>query len=104
MAMLSWYLCPVLAAYKELRPAVRDKEQAAVRSLDVCAGHSLLVADGLVTVDGKAALDFFERAEEVEECNVSSLACLSLRVPVMLYLKSCTPVLIARKHPGVACI
>ena len=74
--LLSFASCLVLAAYKELRPAVRDKEQAATHTLDVCAGHSLTVADGLVTVDGKAALDFFERAEEVEECNVRTPACI----------------------------
>ena len=64
--------CNVMRAYKDLKPCARDQkagEQPA--TLEICAGHSLSVVEGLVCVDGKATTEFFEQAEEVEECNVS---------------------------------
>lgn len=61
-----------MRAYKDLKPCARDQkagEQPA--TLEICTGHSLSVVEGLVCVDGKATTEFFEQAEEVEECNVS---------------------------------
>ena len=38
--------------------------------MEVCEGHSLSIADGVVTLAGAGAPSFFERAEEVEEFKV----------------------------------
>ena len=71
-----------MRAYKDLKPCARDQkagEQSV--ALEICAGHRLTVTDGLVCVDGKATTEFFEQAEEVEDCNVScssiSIGCVS---------------------------
>lgn len=67
-----------MRAYKDLKPCARDQkagEQSV--ALEICAGHRLTVTDGLVCVDGKATTEFFEQAEEVEDCNVS---CSSISI------------------------
>jgi len=64
--------CNVMRAYKDLKPCARDQKAGEQPvTLEICAGHSLSVVEGLVCVDGKATTEFFEQAEEVEECNVS---------------------------------
>lgn len=64
--------CNVMRAYKDLKPCARDlKAGEQPSSLEICSGHSLSVVEGLVCVDGKATTEFFEQAEEVEDCNVS---------------------------------
>lgn len=61
-----------MRAYKDLKPCARDlKAGEQPSSLEICPGHSLSVVEGLVCVDGKATTEFFEQAEEVEDCNVS---------------------------------
>ena len=61
-----------MRAYKDLKPCARDQKAGEQPStLEICAGHSLSVVEGLVCVDGKATTEFFEQAEEVEDCNVS---------------------------------
>ncbi|KAL3153985.1 hypothetical protein ABBQ32_013540 [Trebouxia sp. C0010 RCD-2024] len=62
--------CNVMRAYKDLKPCARDvKAGEQPSSLEICPGHSLSVVEGLVCVDGKATTEFFEQAEEVEDCN-----------------------------------
>ena len=66
--------CNVMRAYKDLKPCARDlKAGEQPSSLEICPGHSLSVVEGLVCVDGKATTEFFEQAEEVEDCNVSCI-------------------------------
>ena len=61
-----------MRAYKDLKPCSRDQKAGEQPSaLEICPGHSLSIVDGLVCVDGKATTEFFEQAEEVEDCNVS---------------------------------
>lgn len=61
-----------MRAYKDLKPCARDlKAGEQPSSLEICPGHSLSVVAGLVCVDGKATTEFFEQADEVEDCNVS---------------------------------
>ncbi len=63
-----------MRAYKDLKPCARDQKAGEQPSaLEICAGHSLSVVEGLVCVHGKATTEFFEQAEEVEDCNVSCL-------------------------------
>ena len=38
--------------------------------MEICEGHSLSIADGVVTLLGEGDPSFFERAEEVEEFKV----------------------------------
>lgn len=65
--------CNVMRAYKDLKPCARDQKAGEQPlCLDICSGHKLTVNDGLVCVDGKATTEFFEQAEEVEDCNVSN--------------------------------
>lgn len=65
--------CNVMRAYKDLKPCARDQKAGEQSlALEICAGHKLTVHDGLVCVDGKATTEFFEQAEEVEDCNVSN--------------------------------
>ena len=42
--------------------------------MEVCEGHNLSIADGVVTLLGEGDPSFFERAEEVEELKVSGSA------------------------------
>lgn len=64
--------CNVMRAYKDLKPCARDQKSGEQPlALEICTGHKLTVNDGLVCVDGKATTEFFEQAEEVEDCNVS---------------------------------
>lgn len=68
-----------MRAYKDLKPCLRDhKSGDQPLALEVCTGHKLTVSDGLVCVDGKATTEFFEQAEEVEDCNVSCMCRISL--------------------------
>ena len=76
--------CNVMRAYKDLKPCGRDQKAGEqTLCLDICAGHKLTVNDGLVCVDGKATTEFFEQAEEVEDCNVSSRLCCDCQVPAL---------------------
>ena len=66
--------CNVMRAYKDLKPCARDQKAGEQSlALEICTGHKLTVNDGLVCVDGKATTEFFEQAEEVEDCNVSKV-------------------------------
>ena len=56
---------------RELRAS---KTGAPGEEMEVCEGHNLSVADGMVTLLGEGDPSFFERAEEVEEFKVSSSA------------------------------
>lgn len=59
----------VYRAYRELKPS---KAGALGTELDVCEGHALSLADGIVSLHGNGNTIFFERAEEVEDCKVRS--------------------------------
>ena len=66
--------CPYLlpsAAYKEVKASAKEQKGSKFKLLEVCSGHNLVVTERLVSLDGPASATFFERAEEVEECNVS---------------------------------
>ena len=77
-----------MRAYKDLKPCARHQKAGEQPStLEICAGHSLSVVEGLVCVDGKATTKFFEQAEEVEECNVS---CVSVSKASIISLHSTT--------------
>ena len=66
--------CNVMRAYKDLKPCARDlKAGEQPSTLEICPGHRLSVVEGLVCIDGKATTEFFEQAEEVEDCNVSCI-------------------------------
>lgn len=60
------------AAYKEVKASAKDQKGSKLKLLEVCSGHNLVVTERLVSLDGPASATFFERAEEVEECNVSA--------------------------------
>ena len=60
------------AAYKEVKASAKDQKGSKLKLLEVCTGHNLVVTERLVSLDGPASATFFERAEEVEECNVSA--------------------------------
>ena len=49
---------------------LRAKAGAPGEEMDICEGHSLSIADGIVTLLGEGDPSFFERAEEVEEFKV----------------------------------
>lgn len=57
--------------FREWR-ALRPRPCGAGEALDVCGGHRLACADGLVCLEGPGSAAFFERAEEVEDCKVCS--------------------------------
>lgn len=61
----------VRCACRELRAS---KAGAPGEEMEVCEGHNLSIADGVVTLLGEGDPSFFERAEEVEEFKVSSSA------------------------------
>lgn len=65
----------VLRAFKELKPLKKGAGPGEPAQLEVCEGHRLSVAEGLVSVEGTGnATTFFERAEEVEEQKASEEA------------------------------
>lgn len=69
----------VLRAFKELKPLKKGAGPGEPAQLEVCEGHRLSVAEGLVSVEGTGnATTFFERAEEVEEQKVLPLSSWTL--------------------------
>ena len=71
MCSPSALLNTVHCARRELRAS---KAGAPGEEMEICEGHNLSIADGVVTLLGEGDPFFFERAEEVEEFKVSSSA------------------------------
>ena len=63
---------PIWQVFREWR-ALRPRPCGMGEVLDVCSGHRLACADGMVCLEGLGSAAFFERAEEVEDCKVPSV-------------------------------
>ena len=73
----------VMREYRQLK-AGKGAAGGSPNEMEVCKDHFLCISDGLVTLGGKGAAHFFERAEEVEECKVVPSLSPILHAPHML--------------------
>lgn len=83
----------VLKSFKELKPPAKRTEPQEPGRFEVCEGHFLTLADGLVTVDceEETPANFFLLAEEVEDGKVLARSRRMHHTPAALLSALCSP-------------